>query len=68
MYCPSLKRMHVTCTAWVEPLNKRDDGREEQIDLVKNMCVLSLHDVLPIGRHLLNFSFITSLKLIYPQL
>ena len=58
----SLKRKHVICTAWVQSLNKRDDGREKHIDLAKNMSVLSLHDVLSTERHLLNVSFKTSLK------
>jgi hypothetical protein len=62
MYCPSLKRMHVTCTACVQSLKIRDGGRGKHINLVKNMSVLSLHDVLPTGRHMLKVSFIISLK------
>src|SRR5215510_8484929 len=54
--------MHVTCTAGVQSLNNRDGGRGKHINLVKNMSVLSLHDVFPTGRHILNVPFIINLK------
>ena len=57
--------MYVTWTAWVQSRNNSDDGPEgggRDIDLVKNVSILSLHDVFPTGRHLLNVSFVTNLK------
>jgi len=58
--------MQMTCTAWVEFPNAREDGREKIIDHIKTMTVI----VWPssTGRHLLGVSFITNLKKIYAQL
>jgi hypothetical protein len=60
--------MQLTCTVWVESLNTRDDGREKTYTSCQKHEILSSHDLLFTGRHLLGVSFITSLSQIYAQL
>ena len=59
---PLLKRMQLSCTAWVESLKTSEDGREKHRDHVKKYAPLSLHD-LSTGRRLLGVAFVTSVKL-----
>jgi hypothetical protein len=61
LYCILLKIMQLTCTAWVESLNIRDDGRRKTYRSCQKHESLSLH-VLSAGRHLLGVSLTASLK------
>jgi len=57
-YCPLVKRTQLTCTAWVEFFNTRNDGRGNYIDPAKNMSLYQCT-----GRHyLLGLLFVTGLK------
>ena len=58
---PYSKRMQLTCTAWVESLNTRDDGRGKTYRSCQKLESISLHD-LSTGRHLLGILFISSRK------
>jgi hypothetical protein len=53
---------HLACTAWVESLSTRYNGRGKLYRSCQKHHSLSLHDLLHTGRHLLRASFITSLK------
>jgi hypothetical protein len=59
-YCLLLKRMQLTCTAWVESLYTRDKGQGKNIQCKEHES-LSLYDLLSTGRYLLDVSFITIL-------
>ena len=61
-HCPLVKRMQLTCTAWVESLNTRDDGRGKTYRSCQKLESISLHDLLSTGRHLLGMLFISSRK------
>jgi hypothetical protein len=54
--------MQLTCTAWVESLNSRNDGRGKTYRSCEKHVSLSLLDLLSTCCHLLGVSFITSLK------
>lgn len=61
-YCPLLKRMQMTCTAWVQSLNTRDESQEKTYRWCQQHEFLSLHYLLPAGRHWLDVSCITILN------
>jgi hypothetical protein len=61
-YCPLLKRMQMTCTAWVQSLNTRDDSQEKTYRWCQQHEFLSLHYLLPAGRHWWDVSCITILN------
>ena len=55
-YCP-LKKMHVTCTAWVESLSTQDNGQGgEHTDPVKNMNLYHCMTFFPLVAICLLFS------------
>jgi hypothetical protein len=62
LQCSLLMEVQFTCTAWVESLNLRDDGRGKTYRSRQKHGSLSLHDLLSTGHYLLDVSFITSLK------
>jgi len=62
-YCPLFKGLKSTCTAWVQSLNIRDDGRGKKVyGPCQKHESLTLHGLLVITRHLLWDSFMTTIK------
>jgi len=53
-YCLLFKRMHLTCTAWVEFLNVGNGSRGRINISCQNIKHLPLHDLLFTGRDLLS--------------
>ena len=67
-YCPLLKKMQLTYTAWVEFLKICDDGRGRIYRFCQNSKSLTLHDLLSTGRYLLVFRLEQDWSQIYAQL
>jgi hypothetical protein len=61
-YWSFLKRMYLTCTAWVESLDTPGNCRRENIQIISKIYASILRDLLITGRHLLGVLFVTSLK------
>ena len=60
--CSLLKRMQLTCKAWVESVDTPGDGRDEIYIHILSRTSLSLHDFLSTDHNLLGTAFMTSLK------
>lgn len=66
-YCPLLKRMYLTCCAWVESLKTREDGRRGNIKILSKTRVsitVSCSFLTNTCRYFFGVSFIQSLKTI----
>ena len=62
IYRPLLKRMQLTCTAWVDSFNIPTDGRGKASRSCQKHQSLAVHYLLSIGRQVLGISFVTPLK------